>query len=70
MDPRPLSHRMILACSPDKPRAEQTREVVTRLLNRGYRRPATAEDIGAHVGAQKVHKRAHCCYRVRAIEHS
>ncbi len=49
MDPRPLSHRMILACSPDKPRAEQTREVVTRLLNRGYRRPATAEEIGAHV---------------------
>ncbi len=49
MDPRPLSHRKILACSPDKPRAEQTREVVTRLLNRGYRRPATAEEIGTHV---------------------
>ena len=49
MDPRPLSHRMILACSPDKPRAEQQREVITRLLNRGYRRHATAEEIGAHV---------------------
>ena len=49
MDPRPLSHRMILACSPEKPRAEQTREVITRLLNRGYRRPATVEEIGAHM---------------------
>jgi mono/diheme cytochrome c family protein len=49
MDPRPLSHRMILACSPDKPRTEQQREVITRLLNRAYRRPATAEEIATHV---------------------
>ncbi len=47
MDTRPTSHRMILACSPNKPQSQQTREVITRLLNRGYRRPATAEEIEA-----------------------
>jgi mono/diheme cytochrome c family protein len=47
MDTRPASHRMILACSPDKPQPQQTREVLTRLLTRGYRRPATAAEIEA-----------------------
>lgn len=45
MDPRPPSHRMILACSPNQPQPQQTREVITRLLNRGYRRPATPAEI-------------------------
>jgi len=48
MDTRPVSHQMILACSPEKPQAQQTREVLTRLLSRGYRRPATAEEIETH----------------------
>lgn len=47
MDTRPDSHRLILACTPGKPQAEQTREVLTRLLTRAYRRPATKAEIEA-----------------------
>lgn len=45
LEARPKSHLMILACSPDKPQAEQTREVLTRLLRRAYRRPPTDEEL-------------------------
>lgn len=45
LETRPASHLMLLACSPDKPQTEQTREVVTRLLSRAYRRPATPQEI-------------------------
>ena len=48
MDTRPASQRAILACSPNKPQPQQTREVLTRLLTRGYRRPATPAEIEAH----------------------
>ena len=44
-DTRPLSHRRIMACAPDKPRAEQTREIVTRFATRAFRRPATPAEI-------------------------
>ncbi len=47
LETRPASQLMLLACSPDKPQAEQTREVLTRLLSRGYRRPATPQEIEA-----------------------
>ena len=45
LDTRPASHRKLLACDPKKPQAEQTREVLTRFVNRAYRRPATADEI-------------------------
>jgi hypothetical protein len=45
LETRPASHLKLLACSPDKPQPEQTREVITRLLSRGYRRPATSQEI-------------------------
>jgi len=47
LDTRPASHRKILACAPDKPQAEQTREVLTRLATRAYRRPATPAEVEA-----------------------
>ncbi len=47
LETRPASQLMLLACAPDKPQAEQTREVLTRLLSRGYRRPATPQEIEA-----------------------
>jgi hypothetical protein len=47
LDTRPASHRMLLACSPEKSQKEQTREVLTRLTNRAYRRPATKDEIEA-----------------------
>ncbi len=47
LETRPASQLMLLACSKDKPQAEQTREVVTRLLSRGYRRPATPQEVEA-----------------------
>jgi hypothetical protein len=43
----PLSHQHILACSPDKPQAEQTREIVGRLLPRAFRRPVANDEIEA-----------------------
>jgi Protein of unknown function (DUF1592)/Protein of unknown function (DUF1588)/Protein of unknown function (DUF1587)/Protein of unknown function (DUF1585)/Protein of unknown function (DUF1595)/Planctomycete cytochrome C len=42
-DTRPASHRRIMACTPGKSRAEQTREILTRLVSRAYRRPACGE---------------------------
>jgi tetratricopeptide (TPR) repeat protein len=43
----PISHQHILACSPDKPQAEQTREIIGRLLPKAFRRPVTKEEIEA-----------------------
>ena len=45
LDTRPDSQLEILACTPDIPRVEQTREVLTRLLRRGYRRPPTETEV-------------------------
>ncbi len=45
LDTRPDSHFKILACTPDITQAEQTREVLTRLLRRGYRRPPTENEV-------------------------
>lgn len=45
LETRPASHLKILATSPDKSPAEQTREVITRLLRRGYRRPPTEPEL-------------------------
>jgi mono/diheme cytochrome c family protein len=45
LDPRPASHRALLACSPDKSKPDQTREVLTRFVSRAYRRPATPDEI-------------------------
>ncbi|MBS0203291.1 MAG: DUF1592 domain-containing protein [Planctomycetes bacterium] len=45
LDTRPASHRALLACSPDKSKAEQAREVLTRFVSRAYRRPATTDEI-------------------------
>ena len=45
LETRPDSHFEILACTPDLPQAEQTREVLTRLLRRGYRRPPTENEV-------------------------
>ena len=43
----PLSHKHILACSADKSQAEQTREIIGRLLPRAFRRPVTNDEIEA-----------------------
>jgi hypothetical protein len=43
----PISHQHILACSADKSQAEQTREIIGRLLPRAYRRPVTKDEIEA-----------------------
>ena len=45
LDTRPDSQLEILACTPDIPQVEQTREVLTRLLRSGYRRPPTETEI-------------------------
>ncbi len=45
LDTRPASHRRLLACSPGKPKNEQTREVLTRFLQHAYRRPSTSEEL-------------------------
>ena len=45
LETRPDSHFEILACTPDLPQAAQTREVLTRLLYRGYRRPPTENEV-------------------------
>lgn len=44
-DMRPASQLKLLACSADKPRAEQSREVLERFASRAYRRPATAAEV-------------------------
>ena len=45
LDTRPDTQLEILACTPDIPQIEQTREVLTRLLRGGYRRPPTDTEI-------------------------
>ena len=45
LETRPKSHLKILACTPDIPQAEQTREVLTRLLRKAYRRPPTENEV-------------------------
>ena len=45
LETRPDSHFEILACTPGIPQAAQTREVLTRLLRRGYRRPPTENEV-------------------------
>jgi hypothetical protein len=44
-DPRPESQRRLLACDANKPRAEQTREVLGRFASRAYRRPVTKDEL-------------------------
>ena len=45
LDTRPDTQLEILACTPDIPQIAQTREVLTRLLRRGYRRPPTETEV-------------------------
>ena len=45
LDTRPASHRKNLACTPDIPQAAQTREVLSRLLRRAYRRLPTQQEV-------------------------
>ena len=45
LETRPKSHLKILACTPDIPQIEQTREVLTRLLRKAYRRPPTEKEV-------------------------
>ncbi len=45
LETRPKSHLEILACTPDIPQIDQTREVLTRLLRKAYRRPPTENEI-------------------------
>ena len=45
LDTRPDTQLKILACTPDIPQAKQTREVLIRLLRRGYRRPPTENEV-------------------------
>ena len=45
LETRPDSHFEILACTRGLSQAEQTREVLTRLLRRGYRRPPTVNEV-------------------------
>ena len=47
LETRPASQLMLLKCATGKPQAEQTREVLTRLLSRGYRRTATPQEVEA-----------------------
>lgn len=41
----PSSHRRIMACSPDKPKREQAREILTRFASKAYRRPVEPSDV-------------------------
>lgn len=45
LDTRPATQLKILACSPDKSQSDQTREVLSRLLRRGYRRPPSQQEL-------------------------
>ncbi|MCG9129303.1 DUF1592 domain-containing protein [Candidatus Poribacteria bacterium] len=45
LDTRPKTQLKILACTPDIPQVEQTREVLTRLLRKAYRRIPTEDEI-------------------------
>lgn len=43
-DTRPATQRKLLATTPGKTKAEQTREVLTRFVSRAYRRPANKDE--------------------------
>ncbi len=45
LETRPKSHLKILVCTPDIPQIDQTREVLTRLLRKAYRRPPTENEV-------------------------
>lgn len=45
LETRPKSQLKILACTPDISQAEQTREVLTLLLRKAYRRPPTENEV-------------------------
>ncbi len=45
LDPRPASHRQLLARDENASPAEQTLEVLNRFASRAYRRPATADEV-------------------------
>lgn len=45
LETRPKSQLKILACTPDIPQADQTREILTRLLRKAYRRPPTENEV-------------------------
>ena len=44
-DTRPLTQRKLLAVTPGKSEAEQTREILSRFAGKAYRRPATAAEV-------------------------
>lgn len=45
LETRPASQLKLLACTPDIPQTEQTREVLTRLLRKAYRRPPSKNEV-------------------------
>lgn len=45
LDTRPKTHRALLACDASQPKEAQTREVLTRLMSRAFRRPAQPEEV-------------------------
>lgn len=45
LDPRPRSHRTLLAATSGKTQPEHTREVMTRFLRRAFRRPVTPDEL-------------------------
>jgi hypothetical protein len=45
LETRPASQRRLLAVTPGKSQAEQTREVLSRFLRRAFRRPPTADEL-------------------------
>lgn len=44
-DKRPADQRGLLACAADKPKPEQTRQILRRFASRAYRRPAAADEV-------------------------
>ena len=58
LDTRPASHRRLLACDPNKPEAERTREVLGRFASRAYRRPVTAEELDRLVALAESRRQA------------
>ena len=49
LDPRPASHRRLLAATPGKSQDEQTREVLSRFLRRAFRRPVEPAELDRSV---------------------
>lgn len=45
LETRPLSHRLLLECSANKPQPEQTREVLQRFISRAFRRPVAPVEL-------------------------